>query len=240
MKACGPLPPTVAPPDSHLAPRPPQRGTMHELRHDPRADSPGRRGDLEFRRLLETLPAGAYTCDAEGLITYFNRRAVELWGREPKLNDPADRFCGSFKLFATDGTPITHDRCWMALALRDAREYVGQEIVIERPDGSRWTALAHANPLFDDAGRLRGAVNVLVDITDRKRAEDAHTLLAAIVESSDDAIVSKTLDGTIRSWNAGAERLFGYTAAEAVGRSILIIIPPERHDEGRMILGRLV
>src|SRR5437660_12842173 len=90
--------------------------------------------DLQFRQLLETLPAGAYTCDAEGLITYFNRRAVELWGREPKLNDPADRFCGSFKLFATDGTPITHDRCWMALALRDAREYVGQEIVIERPD----------------------------------------------------------------------------------------------------------
>src|SRR5438477_2008421 len=106
--------------------------------------------ELEFRRLLDHLPAGAYTCDAEGLITYFNRRAVELWGREPKLNDPADRFCGSFKLFATDGTPITHDRCWMALALRDAREYVGQEIVIERPDGSRWTALAHANPLFDD------------------------------------------------------------------------------------------
>jgi PAS domain-containing protein len=57
-------------------------------------------GDLQFRRLLEKLPAGAYTCDPEGLITYYNREAVRLWGREPRLNDPVDRFCGSFKLFS--------------------------------------------------------------------------------------------------------------------------------------------
>src|SRR5205823_15095527 len=95
-----------------------------------------------FRRLLEKLPAGAYTCDADGLITYFNERAVELWGRAPKLNDPVDRFCGSFKLFTTDGTPLPHDECWMALALRDGKSYSGLEIIIERPDVSRWTALA--------------------------------------------------------------------------------------------------
>ena len=57
--------------------------------------------ELQFRRLLEKLPAGAYTCDADGLITYFNGHAVRVWGREPKLNDPTDRFCGSFKLFST-------------------------------------------------------------------------------------------------------------------------------------------
>ena len=74
---------------------------------------------FQFRRLLDKLPAGAYTCDAAGLITYFNQHAVELWGRAPKLNDPVDRFCGSFKLFAADGTPIPHDQCWMALALRE-------------------------------------------------------------------------------------------------------------------------
>jgi PAS domain S-box-containing protein len=129
--------------------------------------------DLYFRRLLETLPAGAYTCDPEGLITYFNPAAVRLWGRTPMLNDPEDRFCGSFRLFSTDGNPITHDRCWMALALKTREGYNGNEIVIERPNGSRVTALAHANPVRDDDGQLLGAVNVLVDISDRKRAEQA-------------------------------------------------------------------
>ena len=129
--------------------------------------------ELHFRRLLETLPAGAYTCDAAGLITYFNGHAVRLWGREPRLLEPVDRFCGSFKLFAVDGTPIRHDQCWMALALKERREYNGREIVIQQPDGRLLTALAHASPLLDEEGRLLGGVNVLVDITDRKQAEDA-------------------------------------------------------------------
>ena len=130
-------------------------------------------GDPEFYHLLEALPAGAYTCDPDGLITYFNAHALELWGRAPRLNDPADRFCGSFKLFATDGTAIPHDDCWMARALRTEREFNGHEIVIERPDGERRTVLAHANPIRDEAGNVLGAVNVLVDITDRRHADDA-------------------------------------------------------------------
>jgi len=129
--------------------------------------------ELRFRGLLEKLPAGAYTCDPTGLITYFNQHAVQLWGRSPKLNDPADRFCGSFKLYALDGEPISHDQCWMALALKNCLEYNGHEIIIERPDGQRRTTLAYANPISDETGALIGAVNVLVDISDRKRAEDA-------------------------------------------------------------------
>ena len=137
------------------------------------AESALHRGELQFRRLLEKLPAGAYTCNPEGLITYFNQHAVQLWGRAPKLNDPVDRFCGSFKLFSPNGSPIAHDQCWMALALKMDKEYNRREIVIERPDGQRLSALAHANPIHDESGRLLGAVNVLVDISDRKRAEEA-------------------------------------------------------------------
>ncbi len=130
-------------------------------------------GLVEFRRLLDRLPAAAYTCDAEGLITYFNSHAALVWGREPKLNDPSDRFCGSFKLYAADNSAITHAECWMALALRERREFNGQEIVVERPDGRRVTVLAHANPICADSGELLGAVNVLVDITERKNADSA-------------------------------------------------------------------
>jgi two-component system, sensor histidine kinase PdtaS len=137
------------------------------------ADAATPMGEWHFRRLLEKLPAGAYTCDADGLITYFNPQAVELWGRAPALNDPVDRFCGSFKLFATDGSPIAHDQCWMALALTKNEAYNGQAIVIERPDGRRLTVLAHANPIHDASGTLLGAVNVLVDISDRQRTERA-------------------------------------------------------------------
>src|SRR5262244_1050040 len=130
-------------------------------------------GDTDLHRVLETLPAGAYTCDPDGLITYFNAHALELWGRAPRLNDPIDRFCGSFKLFATDGTAIPHDDCWMARTLRTEQEFNGHEVVIERPDGQRRTVLAHANPVRDESGKVLGAVNVLVDVTDRRLAENA-------------------------------------------------------------------
>lgn len=135
--------------------------------------------EAQFRRLLERLPAGAYTCDREGLITYFNQHALRLWGRAPKLNDPVDRFCGSFRLFAPDGTPIPHDQCWMALSLKTGEEYNGREIVLERPDGRRLTVLAHANPVHDASGELLGAVNVLVDISERKRLEERNAALLA-------------------------------------------------------------
>lgn len=130
-------------------------------------------GKAQFHRLLDTLPAAAYTCGTDGRITYFNPQAERLWGRVPALNDPGDLFCGSFRLFTPDGAPIAHADCWMALALRDGEPYNGCEIVIERPDGTRLTAIAHANPIHDESGMPVGAVNVLVDITERKRAEDA-------------------------------------------------------------------
>jgi PAS domain S-box-containing protein len=130
-----------------------------------------RRGEAEFRGLLERLPAGAYICNADGLITYYNQRAVEIWGRTPRLNDGEDRFCDSFKLYTPDGTRLRHDQCGMALAPNEDSNHNGREIVIERPDGTRISALAHANPIRDASGMLIGAVNVLVEIGDRKRTE---------------------------------------------------------------------
>src|SRR6201987_4832233 len=130
-------------------------------------------GGSEFLRLLDNLPAAAYTCDTEGLITYFNQPALRLWGRAPKLRDPVDRFCGSFRLHSANGEPISHDNCWMALALRDDREYSEREITIERPDGERLTVSASASPIHDKSGKLIGAVNVLFDLTETRRAEES-------------------------------------------------------------------
>jgi PAS domain S-box-containing protein len=123
--------------------------------------------------VLDMLPAAAYTCDRDGCITHYNRIAAALWGREPRLHDARDRWCGSFRLHAVDGTPLRHEDCWMGLAVREGREYDGREIVVERPDGSRRIALAHASPTYDSDGNIDGGVNVMVDITEQKRAEAA-------------------------------------------------------------------
>lgn len=129
------------------------------------------RDPVAFRSTLELLPAGAYTCDALGRITWFNEMAASLWGRRPALEDDEVRYCGSVSLLSAHMQPIAHHACWMAMALRDRRAYLGQEFVIVRPDHSQVTVLAYATPLVEEGGVLVGAVNILVNISDRKRVE---------------------------------------------------------------------
>jgi PAS domain S-box-containing protein len=134
---------------------------------------------------------------------------------------------------------MRHDECPMALALAQGKPVAGMEALAERPDGSRVPFIAYPTPLLDASGRLVGGVNMLVDITERKQVEYSAHLLAAVVESSDDAIVSKDLNGIVASWNRGAERLFGYTAEEMIGKSITIVIPSDRLHEEAEVLGRI-
>ncbi|WP_162146105.1 PAS domain S-box protein [Inquilinus limosus] len=376
------------------------------------------------QEILQALPAAIYMTDAAGRITFYNEAAAELWGCRPELGK--SEFCGSWKLYWPDGTPLPHDQCPMALALQQGRAIRGMEAVAERPDGTRVPFIPYPTPLFDASGRLVGAVNMLVDISERQEAQRAQTRrletlnrvahsiardldlerivqtvtdaatelsgarfgaffhnvtdeqgeryqlytlsgasreafetlglprntalfeptfrgagivrsddirtdprygwnvphfgapkghlpvvsylavpvvsrtgavhgglffghdrpgvftaeaeglvaaiashaavaidnarllqaarveaeertrgeqaaqrLAAIVESSEDAIVAKDLNGVIASWNRGAERLFGYTAGEAIGRPITMVIPEDRLDEETEILARI-
>ncbi|WP_071923661.1 PAS domain S-box protein [Chelatococcus daeguensis] len=192
---------------------------------------------LRSHELLSLLPAAIYMTDAQGRITFYNEAAVNLWGCRPELGK--SEFCGSWKLFWPDGTPLPHDECPMAMALKEKRPIRGLDAVAERPDGTRVPFLPYPTPLFDASGHLVGAVNVLVDMTERLHAEEAARRLALIVESSDDAIISTDLDGIVTSWNGGAERLYGYTAAEAIGRPVMILIPDDRPDEEPSILERI-
>jgi PAS domain S-box-containing protein len=175
----------------------------------------------------------------DGVIAWFNSRAAELWGRVPVVGDTDERFCGAYKLYHSDGTHMAHCDTPVALALETGISAHEQEVVIERPDGSRVIVSVHIDPIRDKDGAIVGVVNFFHDISERKQAERATGLLAAIVGSSDDAIVSKNLDGVITSWNKGAERLFGYAPQEAIGQHIALIIPHDRQHEEAMILERL-
>jgi PAS domain S-box-containing protein len=193
--------------------------------------------DSTYHQILDGLPVAIYTTDQHGTITYYNRAAADLAGREPDIGK--DKWCVIFKLFTADGKELPHDECPMAIALKENRPVRNQHAVARRPDGSFFPVLPHPTPLRDEQGHLIGAVNMLLDLTDRQRAEEARQHLSAIVESSFDAIVSKDLSTIIKSWNQGAERLFGYTAAEAIGNSVTMLIPDVHQDEEPRILERI-
>lgn len=185
-------------------------------------------------RALDALPAAIYMTDAEGRLTYFNDAAAELWGYRPPLGKA--QWCGSWQLQSPDGHPLAHQDCPMAIAIKEKRAIRGAPAIAVRPDGTTVPFLAFPAPLLDESGALEGAVNLLVDTSRHRQAEELTYRLAAIVESSDDAIVSKNLNGIISSWNRGAERLFGYPAEEAVGKHITMLIPKGRESEEEAIL----
>jgi PAS domain S-box-containing protein len=202
-----------------------------------RAEAELRESERRFREMVDALPAAVYTTDAQGRITHFNQAAVELAGRVPEVG--IDQWCITWKLFRPDGTRLIHAECPMAIALKEARIVNGVEIIVEQPGGKRLWCVPYPRLLRDAEGRIVGGVNLIVDITERKQAELATGLLAAIVDYSDDAIISKNLDGVITSWNKGAEHTFGYSADEAVGKHISLIIPADRRNDENDILQRL-
>lgn len=187
--------------------------------------------------VLEALGVAVYTTDASGVLTSFNEAAVAFWGRRPVLGD--DKWFDAWRVYHLDGRPMPHDDCPMGVALREKRRVWGVNAIAERRDGVRRWFVSYPTPFCDPAGNLLGAVDVLVDTTDSREAGDAAAYLNAIITSSDDAVVSKSLDGTVTSWNAGAERIFGFTAEEMVGRSIRTIIPQDRQAEEDEVLARV-
>lgn len=340
---------------------------LTEIAERKQAEETLRESEERFRTLFDLGPIGVYSCDVRGGIQDFNRRAADMWGRQPILGDPREQFCGSYKLFRPDGSYLPHEQCPMAEVLSGKiPEAHDMEVIVERADNSRLTVVVNIRPLKNWRGEITGAINCFYDITERKRSEAAVTAseaqyrtlfnsidegfciiekaetgpgepidfryleanpafarqtgvsdvvgktireafpgepqewintydailrdgepisferslvtkgrvlelyafrledpgqrrlavvfqditarknaekiaqrLAAIVKSSDDAIISTDVDGFITSWNGGAELLFGYTAEEATGRPVTILIPPDQKSEEHGVLGRI-
>jgi PAS domain S-box-containing protein len=145
-------------------------GQIGQFAQRKRAEETLRENERRFREMIDALPAAIYTTDAQGRLTYFNPAAVEFSGRVPELGTQS--WCVSWKMFRPDGTPLPHEECPMAIALREGRIVRGAEAIAERPDGRRIWFTPYPTPLRDASGAIVGGINMLVDITDRKQAEE--------------------------------------------------------------------
>jgi len=190
--------------------------------------------DYIFKELFLASPVASYICNPTGHIIAFNEAAELLWGQQPELG--VIKWSGAIAIYYPDGRVVPAEESPMALVLEGRENANDVELIIERPDGTRRNVLVFPKPIRSSTGQLIGGHNTLVDITDYKQYEERQAVLSEIVHSSDDAIVSKNLNGIIMSWNKGAQRIFGYDENEIVGKSIETLIPNYLKNEEQMIL----
>jgi PAS domain S-box-containing protein len=125
---------------------------------------------ISYQQIVYGLSAPVYTIDSQGRITFYNKAAVELWGREPEAGQ--DLWCGAWKIYQSTGEPLSLDRCALAVSLKTGNVLNGEEIIVERPDGTKRIVIQHPQLFFDTTGKITGAINTMDDITEMKRVEE--------------------------------------------------------------------
>ncbi|MEO6164437.1 MAG: PAS domain S-box protein, partial [Candidatus Binatia bacterium] len=205
-----------------------------------RAEQALRTSEERFRSLLTLMPAAVYACDREGKITFYNHRATELWGREPKANDYDQRFTGAFRSWRPDGSPMAPAETPMAAALRDGTRTRNGDVIIERPDGSRVFVSVNIDPLHDESGKRCGAINVFQDVTQLKRAAEElrqrEQHLRAVIENTPECVKLVAADGTLLEINSsGLSMVQADSLDDVVGTNIYGLIAPEHHDAYRTL-----
>jgi PAS domain S-box-containing protein len=200
----------------------------------------GSRNELET--ILGGVADGVTAQDSSGWVVYANEAAARIFGyptAQEMLQAAPQDFLRKFELLDESGSPFPVDRLPGRLSIRGESSPETLLCFREVATGDERWSVVKAKPVFDQEGGIRLAINVFRDVTEHRRVEEVRARLAAIVESSDDAILSKTLEGVITSWNSGAENLYGYSAEEVVGRPVTILVPPELPDEVPEILSKL-
>jgi PAS domain S-box-containing protein len=171
--------------------------------------------ESNWRAVLDELPAPIYTTDVEGSVTYWNRACIELAGRVPKLGQ--DRWCVTWRIYTTEGDFMPHDECPMAEAIKERREVRGKVAIALRPDGSRVAFRPYPTPLFDSEGKLTGAINMLIDVSEQQaealnaEAERCRRLSEATFNRE----ISEMLDDMADGYERTAEQLSRRSQASA-------------------------
>lgn len=165
-----------------------------------------------YANALDELPVPIYVTDAEGLVTYWNRACMDFAGRTPRLG--SDRWCVSWQLFTTSGDRLPHDQCPMAEAIREQKPIRDNIAIARRPDGSLTAFRPYPTPLFDDDGSLKGAVNLLLDITDEQSValRDQASRCRRLAQTSTDREITQMLEGMARGFDQTAAALRGEVA----------------------------
>jgi two-component system cell cycle sensor histidine kinase/response regulator CckA len=182
-----------------------------------------RASEKRYRRIVENTSDGIWMYDADGITTFMNGRMAEMlgWTAEEAIGQPVFTFL--------DAT--AHDEARKRMAARKLGKSGRGDFRYRRKDGSELWASVQSNPILDDTGAFEAGLSILTDVSALRRADEVRARLASIVESADDAMFSMSRDGTILSWNAGAERLYGYAASEMIGRKTRAPVPLNRRDE---------
>ena len=172
-----------------------------------------------FRQLVKELPAAVYSCDANGLINFYNDAAVKIWGRDPEIGK--EHWCGAFKMFKSDGSFLPHESCPMAIALKEGRAMPGEEIIIERPDGTRSFVRVFPQPEFGLSGEITGAINMALDVTEqvhaRKKIEESEKQFRQMAELIPQKVWTSDAEGNKTYFNKTLLDYTGMTTEELKG-----------------------